>query len=341
MKRWIQRPPGSAWGEFGEDDQIGRLHLLTPARRLNGFREVQEGMTFTLSLPLDFPGGSDLLPPREPPKLFSAAYREGSIYHSGFCRCFSLYASQFNDVVNDDRVTLYPQYSTQWDALSHFGQEFDADDDGKPEIVFYNGFRAGTDLVGPDAPGGPYAHALGIENMAMAGVQGRGVLANLHAIYGRKREKVGYEALMRALEQQKTGIEVGDFLCLYTGYADMLLEQKGKPDTKLLRNSCCGLDGADSKLLNWITDSGLVAICADNLAVEYVSAKPRMDARHSMMGLHEHCLFKLGIHLGELWYFRDLAQWLSDHGRSRFLLTAPPLRLPGSVGSPVTPIASV
>ena len=28
-------------------------------------------------------------------------------------------------------------------------------------------------------------------------------------------------------------------------------------------------------------------------------------------------------------------------GRSRFLLTAPPLRLPGAVGSPVTPIATV
>lgn len=44
---------------------------------------------------------------------------------------------------------------------------------------------------------------------------------------------------------------------------------------------------------------------------------------------------------GELWYLHELAGWLREHGRSRFLLTAPPLRLPGIVGSPVTPIATV
>ncbi|MGB3595516.1 MAG: cyclase family protein, partial [Pseudomonas neustonica] len=57
--------------------------------------------------------------------------------------------------------------------------------------------------------------------------------------------------------------------------------------------------------------------------------------------LHEHCLFKLGIHLGELWYLTELAEYLQAKGRSRFLLTAPPLRLPGAVGSPVTPVAMV
>jgi hypothetical protein len=47
------------------------------------------------------------------------------------------------------------------------------------------------------------------------------------------------------------------------------------------------------------------------------------------------------VPLGELWYLHELATWLREHGRSRFLLTAPPLRLPGAVGSPVTPIATV
>ena len=60
-----------------------------------------------------------------------------------------------------------------------------------------------------------------------------------------------------------------------------------------------------------------------------------------MMPLHEHCLFKLGVHLGELWHFAPLARALAERGRNRFLLTAPPLRLPGSVGSPVSPIATI
>ena len=29
-KRWVQRPPGSNWGDFGDDDQLGRLNLITP-----------------------------------------------------------------------------------------------------------------------------------------------------------------------------------------------------------------------------------------------------------------------------------------------------------------------
>ena len=33
-KRWQNRPAGSNWGEFGEDDQRGRLNLLTAERRL-------------------------------------------------------------------------------------------------------------------------------------------------------------------------------------------------------------------------------------------------------------------------------------------------------------------
>jgi hypothetical protein len=59
------------------------------------------------------------------------------------------------------------------------------------------------------------------------------------------------------------------------------------------------------------------------------------------MPLHDHCLFKLGIHLGELFLLTPLADWLHQHGRHRFLLTAPPLRLPGAVGSPATPVATV
>lgn len=30
--RWTHRPEGSNWGDFGPDDQIGRLNLLTPER---------------------------------------------------------------------------------------------------------------------------------------------------------------------------------------------------------------------------------------------------------------------------------------------------------------------
>ena len=89
-----------------------------------------------------------------------------------------------------------------------------------------------------------------------------------------------------------------------------------------------------------ITDSGLSALIADNYAVEAYPARPG-GACCAILPLHEHCLFKLGLPLGELWHLTPLADWLRTNGRHRFLLTAPPLRLPGAVGSPATPIATV
>ena len=101
-----------------------------------------------------------------------------------------------------------------------------------------------------------------------------------------------------------------------------------------------GLEGRDPKLLQWITDSGLVALIANNYAVEAHPASHR-EGPCAPLPLHEHCIFKLGVHLGEIWHLGPLATWLRAHQRSRFLLTAPPLRLPGAVGSPATPIATV
>jgi hypothetical protein len=129
-------------------------------------------------------------------------------------------------------------------------------------------------------------------------------------------------------------------VCLHTGFAELLLEMGRDTDLKTLHASCPALDGRDGKLLQWITDSGLAVLIADNFAVEALPARPGEDSCAGLP-LHEHCLFKLGVHLGELWYLSELAAWLAEHGRSRFLLTAPPLRLPGAVGSPVTPVATV
>ena len=40
-KRWKNRPNGSTWGDFGPDDQVGRINLLTPERRLEAVKEVK------------------------------------------------------------------------------------------------------------------------------------------------------------------------------------------------------------------------------------------------------------------------------------------------------------
>ena len=248
----------------------------------------------------------------------------------------------FTDLICDEEVSLFPQYSTQWDGLSHAGQYFDADGDGTAEPVYYNGYRAGEHILGPEHPQGPCSQALGIETMAETGVQGRGVMVDLKRAFGMERRVVRYDDLMHALEAQSIEIARGDLLCLYTGFADLLLEMGKEPNADRLKRACAVLDGHDERLLRWISDSELAAIAADNFAVEqYPYAHPPEAERYPALPLHAHCLFKLGIHLGELWYLKELNEWLQAHQRTRFLLTAPPLRLPGAAGSPVTPVATV
>ena len=104
---------------------------------------------------------------------------------------------------------------------------------------------------------------------------------------------------------------------------------------------CAYLDARDPSLLDWIAESQISALVADNYAVEGLLGKDKAPERHSFLPLHHLCLFKLGVPLGETGYLHELAAWLRAHGRSRFLLTAPPLRMPGIVGSPVTPVATV
>jgi len=348
--RWKNKPPGSNWGDFGPDDQRGRMNWVTREKVLQGVAEVKEGIAFPLSLPLDYPGGSALNPRRKPPRL-AATIRDGkSAGKQNFCFALAEDNPDLTDVVSDDVALLTLQYSTQWDSFAHVGSRFDADGDGKREIVFYNGFRAGEHLrpshgsksvEGWARYEGTQAAALGIQNLAEHGAQGRGVMIDLHAHFGRESRAIGHDDLMSVLDRDKVQIEKGDMVCLYTGFADVLLEMKKQPDAKLLHATCTGLDGRDARLLQWITDSGLAALIADNYAVEIIPTSLSAPKPHALMPLHEHCLFKNGIHLGEMWYLTELARWLRAHGRSRFLLTAPPLRLPGAVGSPATPVATV
>ena len=152
---------------------------------------------------------------------------------------------------------------------------------------------------------------------------------------------VSRDDLLRVMDQDKVIVEKGDMLLLHTGFSQAILDMKKEPDGEKLGTSYAVLDGRDDALLEWITDSGVASLIADNYGVEAVPSRPGGTTAHAGLPLHQHCLFKLGVNLGEMWYLTELAAWLRQHKRNRFLLTAPPLRLTGAVGSPATPIATV
>ena len=344
--RWKNRPPGSTWGDWGEDDELGRINLLTREKVLQGVREVEHGISFSLSLPLDYPGGNALHDRRFPPivkPITDMQQSPGNFYNVVAKDSID---PSFIDVWSDDTVTLWLQYSTQWDSLAHQGALFDADDDGVDEPVYYNGYRAGVDIVGPqeDAKGDgsgstSFAKRLGLEHMAAHGVQGRGVLIDLEHHLGAGHQPVNLAKLKEIMAAFSVVVEPGDMLLLHTGFATQLLEWEKKPDPVKIHAMHSYLDAGDESLLEWIAESQISALVADNYAVEgFTEPNPKP---HTLLPIHHLCLFKLGVPLGELWYLHDLATWLREHGRSRCLLTAPPLRLPGTQGSPLTPVATV
>lgn len=345
--RWRQRPEPSTWGDFGPDDALGRINLLTPAKVAEGLAEVRHGRALALGLPLTLPGGNALnanrLPPVQRPTL-----RQGL---AGANVVMELLAPGSSDVLSDDLVVLHNQYSTQWDAFAHVGSMFDADGDGVPEPVYYNGFRAGVEVLGPaqaadcGIPGPDQGSTsdlgpVGIGTVAAHPVQGRAVMIDLAHHLGTGYRMVGFDDIARVIEADGVDVRPGDIVTLHTGFAAKVLEMAGDPDPEILHHYGAVLDGRDPALLEWITDSGMAALAADNYAVELYPATPA-PAPASILPLHEHCLFKLGVPLGELWYLTELAAALRAEGRTAFLLTAPPLNLPGASGSPLNPIATL
>jgi kynurenine formamidase len=159
--------------------------------------------------------------------------------------------------------------------------------------------------------------------------------------FGPGRRAVSLEDMLYVVKEDGIDVRRGDILVLHSGYAHTLMEMAGHPDRSKLRHLGAELDGSDEGLLKWIGDSGISAIAADTAAVESFRRPAGGGARKALMPLHEHCLFKLGLPLGEYWYLTPLAAALAERKRTAFMLTAPPLRLPGAVGSPVTPVGTI
>ena len=205
-----RRPAGSNWGDYGIQDRVGRLNELTSERVVRAATEIRTGHRFCLSLPLDYPGGNVVFPFRHPPerKLVDRMGQPATDFP------FSQQREGATGVVNDDIVTLWTQYSTQWDAFGHVGSRFDANGDGESEVVYYNGHYPGPDVDG----------------MATAGLQGRGVLVDLHRTYGNAKVAVDYTMLDEVMRAQGVLVEPGDILTLRTGWAQLLVDMQGMPD---------------------------------------------------------------------------------------------------------------
>lgn len=94
-------PAGNAWGLFGDNDQMGRLNLITPETvKAAASSEIKEGTRVSLDWPLDTPKLSNI----RSRKQFEHKILQLADHHA-----------------NDDEININTQSGTQWDGLRHYG----------------------------------------------------------------------------------------------------------------------------------------------------------------------------------------------------------------------------
>ena len=181
------KPPHSAWGVWGDDDEIGAINLLTPDRVRAGVACARQGKVFSLNWDIEMP---------DPP-----FYGRGPLRHT---------VVDQGDGQDDFYDAFYPQQSSQWDGLSHVGHS---------EYGYYNG-RTPADFTGK--PGARN----GVEHWARRGIVGRGVLLDAERWFAAQGDPLDPAAtrditpdhLRRICEAQGTELQLGDILIVRTGW---------------------------------------------------------------------------------------------------------------------------
>jgi kynurenine formamidase len=295
-----------ASGIFGADDDLGRLNLLTADATNAAAAEIQRGRIFNLSLPLNLP---------DPPW---SKIRKPYSHH--------IYHFDGREEIQDDYVDgFYLQHSTQWDGLRHVSNPATG--------RFYNDVEASA--------AGPGGTRLGIEKWAQHGIAGRAVLADVSRYASRSGRPLNprvsapitVQLLADTLRAEGVDLRAGDILLVRTGFLEAYLaaDAAGRRDFARHRD-CPGLHSGE-EMAEFLWDSGVAVVAADNLAVEPVPPFPADES------LHQRLIPLLGFALGELFELGDLARDSAADGRYTSFFVAVPLYIPGGVGSPGNAIA--
>jgi kynurenine formamidase len=300
------RPPRSAWGVFGDADEVGTLNLLTPDTVRHAASLVRWGTLFPLGWRMDLPS---------PPLLGRSPARRVE--------------KDLDPGTDDYYDNYYPQASSQWDALRHVGH---------PDFGYYNG------LPLEDAADLGTAH-LGIEHWASRGIAGRFVLLDLERHRARRgtplhqdeRVPIGVDELDDVLAARQVVLQEGDILLLRFGWITWY-ERLGRAERELLATTPMfptpGL-AAEERTAEWLWDHGIAAVASDTPALEAMPFdKTSLDGF-----LHYRLVAFLGMAIGELFALDPLADDCAANGVDEGFFVAAPMHAPGGSGSPANALA--
>lgn len=287
------------WGEFGAEDQLGALNLVSEQKRIEAAAEVQIGRAISLANPMSKTAVGDFIIPLEHevfvfPQLPNSTPAENAA----------------GDIMT---INYHGALHSHMDGVAHFGWK------GK----LYNGFDF---LPGENG----FAHA-GVENIASTGIFSRGVIVDFPSLYGMdwlppdtKLTTDHFEAWEAA---HGVKIEAGDILLVRTGRWQLA---SSSPSYDPLTEAA----GLHTSVGLWLKSRGISAIGSDA-----VSDAVPSGVEGVFNPIHVLANAALGMPIFDHLQLDELAEVAEEQGRVTFLFTATPLNIEGATGSPLTPIA--
>ncbi|MET0627307.1 MAG: cyclase family protein, partial [Acidimicrobiia bacterium] len=215
----------------------------------------------------------------------------------------------------DDIVVMALQCATQWDALAHVFYD----------DQLYNGYPA-TEVT----TRGALKDAI---DRQAKGITGRGVLLDVARLFDVPWLEPGHAITAGDLDAAcaAQGVELGsgDILMVRTGWRRMFVETADRAafmgSEPGLGLTCC----------EWLRDRDVAVVCADNWALEAV---PAVDPS-VRMPVHMVLIRDMGVTLGEMFDFEELAADCASDGVWECFFCGPPLKVTRGVGSPINPLA--
>ncbi|OAG44387.1 hypothetical protein AYO21_01383 [Fonsecaea monophora] len=273
-------PPFSAWGLYGDDDQLGALNLLTAENTLAAARsEIRTGVRLSLDPPIDVL----LVPGSERSKFKQTIYRRGG------------------RPVHDDIVEFNTQIGAQWDGFRHVSYIKLA--------KFYNGTSV-DDISGPNA----HPTVLGTDAWVRNGaIAGRGVLLDYYSwsqAQGKQYDLIGdtadhaipVEELQACAAAQGVEIRQGDLLFVRSGFwvgYNALSDAEKIAWSNQKSPIWVGVE-TSAKMAKWLWDSGIVAGAGDAPGWERIpNYNSPPEAGLQGWSLHEIMLSGWGMPIGE------------------------------------------
>lgn len=298
------------WGRWGKEDRLGTMNFVTSEKVLAALQIPRSGRVISCGLPYDERGPMSGRGRRfNPMRLMLAdhgTYASGAVKLRGDFR------------YGDDVVTMPLQCSTQWDGLAHVWWDDDR---------LYNGVPAST----VNSTG---ATVLGIEHLAKKGVASRGILLDLPRYFRvptlAPGQVIHREDVEGCLKAEGVEMQSGDLVVSRTGRMKEFLENDNNPSVYQGPVAGFGVDVA-----SWLYEKEVAASASDTMVWE-VSPSESTEVN---LPMHLICLVNMGLLIGEIFNFEELAQACAADGRYEFLFVAPPLAFTRGIGSPLNPLA--